>query len=73
MPFAKPPGAPHDPPADRILILGSGGREHTLLGAGTVAPEPQVKEHRLYPAVLQWLAEGHVAIADGVARVASDG
>lgn len=32
-----------------------------------------VEEHRLYPAVLQWFAEGRVTISDGIARVSAQG
>ena len=32
-----------------------------------------VEEHRLYPAVLQWFAEGRVTIEDGIARVSPAG
>jgi phosphoribosylglycinamide formyltransferase-1 len=32
-----------------------------------------VEEHRLYPAVLQWFADGRVTITDGIARVSAQG
>jgi phosphoribosylglycinamide formyltransferase-1 len=32
-----------------------------------------VEEHRLYPQVLQWFAEGRVSVVAGVARVEPEG
>ena len=61
MPSAKPPGAPHDPP-DRILIVGSGGREHALC---------QLFERRAFPdRAAQQTAICHALLGAGIDFVA---